>query len=159
MQPQVGILPDTMASSQAKAAALLSSTAGGAITNDASMHQWLAAGFWALLLDRHRHMFLAAATLMHAQPLRELRSAWTAMVQLDDGCGEDAAARNVDSCLAKLVASSLMSVSEGFFWAASWDDLHGCECVSTASFTASSACVARSPCACTAPRCDVCMQL
>ena len=119
--------PNTSACLQGTIAAFRSSTGGGAITDDTSLQQWLAAGFWALPTDRHRHMFLDAATLMHAQPMRELRCAWTAMVQLDDGCTEDPAARNVDACLAELVASSLMSVSEGFYRTARWEDLHGCE--------------------------------
>jgi len=202
LQRQIDVLPNTTdAWSQAQIAAFRSRTAGSAITDDASLHQWLAAGFWALPTDRHRHMFLDAATLMHAQPLearhslgslferlmvdpqplrrvrtlqsrnrtvmiitcvsmlQELRCAWTAMVQLDDGCEEDVAARRVDACLAELVASSLVSVSEGFYRTTWWEGSRGCERAPSASFMASSACDSEMACACTAPRCDICVQL
>ena len=76
------------------------------------MTQWLATSFWGLPTDRHRHMFLDAATLLQGQPLQELRSAWIAMVQFDDDCADDpdAAAGSVDACLAELEASSLVSI-------------------------------------------------
>ena len=77
------------------------------------MTQWLASSFSGLPSDRHRHMFLDAATLLEGQPLQELRSAWTPMVQVDDDLVDDpvAAAYIVDDCLAELVASSLISIS------------------------------------------------
>ena len=59
--------------------------------------------------------------------MQELHRAWTAMVQLDNGCTEDAAARSVDACLAGLVASSLVSFCEGASRTAWRKDAHGCE--------------------------------
>jgi hypothetical protein len=60
-------------------------------------------------------MFLDAATVLHAQPLQYLRCMWTAMVFHDD-CADDplaaAAACSVDACIAELVSSSLVSVSD-----------------------------------------------
>ena len=76
------------------------------------MTQWLETSFWGLSSDRHRHMFLDAATLLHGQPLQDLRGAWAALVQLDDDFEDapDAAACVVETCIAELVASSLVSV-------------------------------------------------
>ncbi len=76
------------------------------------MTQWLATSFWGLPSDRHRQMFLDAATLLRAQPLEDLRCAWIAMVEFDDDCAEhpDAAPGSVDACLETLVASSLISI-------------------------------------------------
>jgi hypothetical protein len=70
-------------------------------------------------------MFLDAATLLHGQPLQDLRCAWIAMVQFDDGFadGPDAAACVVDDCLAELVAASLVSSDDGRRQQGSWEDV------------------------------------
>ena len=58
-------------------------------------------------------MFLDAATVLHVQPLQHLRCAWISMVQFDEDCEADssAAASIVDACLAELVTSSLITIS------------------------------------------------
>ena len=98
--------------SQAKILAFQTTAAKHAVVDDKSMTEWLATSFWGLPSDRHRHMFLDAATLLHAQPLQDLRFAWTAMVQFDDDCMDapDAAMYSVDACMDDLVTSSLISV-------------------------------------------------
>lgn len=78
------------------------------------MTQWLETSFHGLPTHSHRHMFLDAATVLHAQPLQHLRCTWTAMVQLDDDCEDapDAAASIVDAGIAELVASSMISIGK-----------------------------------------------
>ena len=78
------------------------------------MTQWLETSFWGLPNRRHRHMFLDAAMLLRGQPLQDLRFAWAAMVQFDDGLADDpgTAACIVSKCLAELVASSLLTIDD-----------------------------------------------
>ena len=108
---------DELAVLQARVSAFRISAANGTVVNNKSMTQWLETSFWGLPTDRHRQMFLDAATVLQAQPLEDLRCAWTAMVQLDDHCADEpaAAACIVDACLAELVASSLVSVVDSGF--------------------------------------------
>ena len=95
---------------QARLKAFKNSAANGAVVDNKSMTQWLETSFRGLPSDRHRHMFLDAATVLLAQPLQDLRCAWAAMVQYDDDCEADAAACITDGCLAELIASSLVSL-------------------------------------------------
>ena len=78
------------------------------------MTQLLETSFLGLPSDRHRHMFLDAAIMLRGQPLQDLRFAWIAMVQSDDDLGAqlDIAACAVSDCLAELVASSLISITD-----------------------------------------------
>ena len=86
--------------------------ANGAVVDDKSMVQWLATSVLSLPSNRHCHMFLDAATVLLAQPLQHLRCTWIAMVQADDQLKfSDAAACSVDAILAKLVSSSLISIT------------------------------------------------
>ena len=96
---------------QARVSVFKTSTEYGAVVDNKSMTQWLETSFWSLRSDRRRHMFLDAATVLHAQPLQDLRCVWTAMVQVDDDLeAEPSAMCIVDDCLAELVTCSLMSV-------------------------------------------------
>ena len=100
--------------SQARVSAFRSSAASGAVVDSKSMTQWLNTSFSGLPSDRHRHMFLDTAILLHGQPLRDLRCAWIAMVQFDDDLADDpdTAACIVSDCLAELVTSSLVSIND-----------------------------------------------
>ena len=87
------------------------------------MTQWLKTSFWGLPSKRCRHMFLDAAMLLRGQPLQDLRFAWIAMVQFDDGLTGGAAARCVDACLTELVTSSLVSTDDDIPQQHPWDDV------------------------------------
>ena len=97
---------------QETVSAFQSSAANGAVVDSLSMTQWLKTSFWGLPSRRCRHMFLDAAILLRRQPLQDLRCAWIAMLQFDDGLAGGAAARSVDGCLAELVTSSLVSSND-----------------------------------------------
>ena len=101
----------------------------GAVSQAQSGKRWLEASFWALPTDRHRHMFLDTAILFQAQPVHDLRCAWTAMLQINGDCVEDpdAAARIVDGCRADLVESSLISINEYSPQKPWWEDVHRCD--------------------------------
>ena len=111
--------------SQAKVAAFKLSAANGVVVDDKSMSQWLATSFWSLATDRHRQIFLDAATVLRGQLLQDLRWAWTAAVQLDDDCADDpgAAASIVESCLVELKTSSLVGISSGTDAKTCWADV------------------------------------
>ena len=56
-------------------------------------------------------MFLDAATVLHAQPLTDLRCAWTTMIQLNNSPDDPvAAACSGDAIVAELITSSLVSI-------------------------------------------------
>ena len=97
---------------QAKILAFQISADNGAVVDNKSMNRWLATSFWALPSFRHRHMFLDAATVLQGEPLLDARCVWISIVQNDDGPDGPggAAASSVDTCLAELITSSLVSV-------------------------------------------------
>ena len=108
------------------------------------MSQWLKTSFQGLQSNRLRHMFLDAALLLHGQPLRDLRSAWIAMVQLDDRVDlAAAAARTVDACVEELVASSLVSMNNDRrgIYEAGWKAVQRCVAAPSACTSLTSGCV------------------